>query len=390
MEQVKIDRESLYEEVWSDPVSMVAPRYGLSDVGVAKICRKLAIPLPQRGHWAMVKAGRLMKRAPLPKIKAGHAAYVLLNRLSPEMAQAKLDARQRAVADRFAVGNIVVPAELADPHRLTVAASKRLKRRQEWDDHKGLRSAPDEVLNILVTKGAIDRALRLLDTLIKKLESMGVVASIDAKAKTTWLDVRGIQVSISVSEHVARFRHEPTPAEIRASDRYWARWRCDPLNAPPYPRIPDFDYTPSGMLTISAGSWPGRNWRDTPRTSLEDRLGEVLDGLFALAEEIRIKQEEDCRREEARRRAVERRQFLEERFEKERARFKRLEKDARNFARANRLRAYVDAVEKSAQASPDGPAAEVLNWLAWARAKADWLDPLILVSDPILDAPDPK
>jgi hypothetical protein len=30
------------------------------------------------------------------------------------------------------------------------------------------------------------------------------------------------------------------------------------------------------------------------------------------------------------------------------------------------------------------------DWLLWARAKADWLDPVILVSDPILDAPEPK
>jgi hypothetical protein len=31
-----------------------------------------------------------------------------------------------------------------------------------------------------------------------------------------------------------------------------------------------------------------------------------------------------------------------------------------------------------------------MDWLEWVRAKADWLDPLIQVSDPILDAPEPK
>ena len=44
-----VDRETLYNEVWTEPVSVVAPRYGLSDVGLAKICRSLAIPLPSRG-----------------------------------------------------------------------------------------------------------------------------------------------------------------------------------------------------------------------------------------------------------------------------------------------------------------------------------------------------
>ena len=32
-----VSREALYEAVWTDPVTVVAPRYGLSDVGLVKI-----------------------------------------------------------------------------------------------------------------------------------------------------------------------------------------------------------------------------------------------------------------------------------------------------------------------------------------------------------------
>ena len=63
-----VDRETLYNEVWTDPVTVVAPRYGLSDVGLAKICRALAIPRPSRGYWAKVKAGRVMECALLTKL----------------------------------------------------------------------------------------------------------------------------------------------------------------------------------------------------------------------------------------------------------------------------------------------------------------------------------
>lgn len=45
------NREELYEEVWSAPVRKVAKKYGISDVGLAKVCRKLSIPLPGRGYW---------------------------------------------------------------------------------------------------------------------------------------------------------------------------------------------------------------------------------------------------------------------------------------------------------------------------------------------------
>jgi hypothetical protein len=75
-----IDREKLYDEVWSGPVTIVAESYGLSDVGLAKICKKLSIPLSSRGYWAKVKAGKIMGRAaltaqtgtqPLPTAGAG-------------------------------------------------------------------------------------------------------------------------------------------------------------------------------------------------------------------------------------------------------------------------------------------------------------------------------
>jgi hypothetical protein len=61
-----VSREALYEEVWTDAVTVVAPRYGLSDVGLVNICRKLGIPVPPRGYWAKVKAGRPTRKVPLP------------------------------------------------------------------------------------------------------------------------------------------------------------------------------------------------------------------------------------------------------------------------------------------------------------------------------------
>lgn len=53
-----------------------------------------------------------------------------------------------------------------------------------------------------------------------------------------------------------------------------------------------------------------------------------------------------------------------------------------------RLHAFADAVEQEA-ARTGSLSAEQLEWLAWARAKADWLNPLVKVSDPVLDAPEP-
>ncbi len=70
----RYDREKLYDEVWSQPMWKLAPEYGVSDVALAKTCKKLKIPTPGRGYWAKLAAGRVReRRPPLPQFPvAGH------------------------------------------------------------------------------------------------------------------------------------------------------------------------------------------------------------------------------------------------------------------------------------------------------------------------------
>ena len=49
---IELSRQELYERVWSAPVSKIAPEFGLSDVGLAKACRRLKVPIPSVGYWA--------------------------------------------------------------------------------------------------------------------------------------------------------------------------------------------------------------------------------------------------------------------------------------------------------------------------------------------------
>ena len=63
----QVTREQLFDLVWSSPVSKVAPTLGLSDVGLAKRCKREGVPLPSRGYWAKVAAGHQQPpRPPLP------------------------------------------------------------------------------------------------------------------------------------------------------------------------------------------------------------------------------------------------------------------------------------------------------------------------------------
>jgi integrase len=58
-------REDLYHLVWMSPVSEIAMRLGVSDVALAKLCRRAAIPTPSRGYWQRIEAGQPLIPTPL-------------------------------------------------------------------------------------------------------------------------------------------------------------------------------------------------------------------------------------------------------------------------------------------------------------------------------------
>jgi len=67
---MRLTREAVYDLVWTEPMWTLAKRYGISDVGLAKICKKLRVPVPWRGYWARRQAGQNVRRTPLGKLPA--------------------------------------------------------------------------------------------------------------------------------------------------------------------------------------------------------------------------------------------------------------------------------------------------------------------------------
>jgi hypothetical protein len=63
-------REALYELVWSESTRTLAERFGISDVGLAKACKRANIPTPDRGYWARVAVGKDCARTPLPHLES--------------------------------------------------------------------------------------------------------------------------------------------------------------------------------------------------------------------------------------------------------------------------------------------------------------------------------
>ncbi|UWE16613.1 hypothetical protein [Herbaspirillum huttiense] len=385
-----VDRETLYEEVWSEPVTLVAPRYGLSDVGLAKICRKLGIPLPSRGYWAKIKAGRIMSRAALPKLKGSPPPMVAPKKLSPERIAAQQASKKAAKEAKEKVAEIVTSVESELPqslsHPLVLAAKKRLSQKSGWGE-SGVRSAPKEVLNLSVTEGTLERALLLTEALFAAIGKLGFDARIDSTNDRTLLESKEHRVSLefALKESVKRSIHEVTAAEEMARQRYALKVRTQPNLRSLH--VSYYDYTPTGILTLEVGRWPSKTWKDTPRTSLEERIPDLAAGIVLIAQRTHQHEQELRERQVEQQRAREKYELIKKRREAEATRLKEVEAQANSWERAEKLRAFSDAFEKRAMQSGE-LTPEQLDWLAWVRAKADGLDPLTPISDPVLNAPE--
>jgi hypothetical protein len=76
------NRVELYNEVWDQPLVKLSRKYGISDVRLGKVCRKLQIPHPGRGYWAKRKAGKPVGQPPLTVFEDAPVVRRILRRYS--------------------------------------------------------------------------------------------------------------------------------------------------------------------------------------------------------------------------------------------------------------------------------------------------------------------
>jgi hypothetical protein len=126
----ELTRQSLFEMVWSEPMTKLAAQFKISDVALKKICLRHEIPVPGRGFWAKVAAGDQLKRPELrlpsrPELEQIRIYGSPRDQLKPEMREAEQNARTaESAADR----KIIVTARLDDLHPVAQATLQGLRR----------------------------------------------------------------------------------------------------------------------------------------------------------------------------------------------------------------------------------------------------------------------
>lgn len=240
----ELTREQLYERVWSTPLQRLAEEFGISDVALAKRCRKLNIPTPPRGYWAKLEAGKRVKKRPLPLQK------------SPE--GIKLDADTPVVVKATTSG------------LCTVASQLLVALRAADPDQQGLsnvRNAP-ELPDASVTKGLISAAARVCDAIVRGMEARGFLfKKARSRYDSGYFEAAKQRIHLSITEPIETVTVEPTEKQKRLPSWEWQRT----------------ERRPAGKLTVTLSST--RDYTAQFKEILTEEQMGSLDALAAAAVE---------------------------------------------------------------------------------------------------------
>ena len=263
-QETSVPRAQLYRELWTEPARVVAKRYGISDVGLAKVCRRYGIPKPGLGYWAQRQVGKAPAPPPLPPAQSADLETVFFHSSDQAGPKKEVPEYEREKNPEWLIR---VPPDLALSHPLVKAAAAALHRAAKhptqsvrWAERyrANLVRAGDGCLDIAVSKPLIPRALRIMQALVSALEKRGYAVSINQKSETI-VKVLGEDFQIALNERQKQVKvehHHGTSNDLEPSGRL--RLRIGP------------DYSSSGIA-------------DDPPRLIEDLLNRFVAGLVRRA-----------------------------------------------------------------------------------------------------------
>ena len=202
-----------------EPLYTLAPIYGISDVALKKICNKLRVPTPPVGYWAKKQHGYKVDRIPLPKLKEGEPdSYTIHYYSFSSRKRSTFNAEaEKLIQDENKGGTSVkVRDKLRSPHPL-VRETARILQSSKPDRYGVLRPVRKRYIDIRVAPENLNRALRIMDALIKALEKRGFPVSTVTGLyfPNTRVKILGEKIKFSLHEWTRQIDHVLTDEEIR-------------------------------------------------------------------------------------------------------------------------------------------------------------------------------
>lgn len=360
---VRLTREELYRRVWEQPMRALAQEFGVSDVALAKTCRKVKVPVPGRGYWARKVAGKPVRTVPLPTLRDSDRETPRTVEFWP---RPKPASPAGPIVDQTAFesrpeNRVEVSDALRKPHHFVKSTLDALESRERGLHDGYLGNWQVRHLDVEVTQPTLKRALRIIDAVVKAFEARGWEVSLGkGDDRNSYVTILGQRIPFGIREPRTQV---PIPPAERG--RFGSPYREQP----------------SGRLALvlreSWGHSIKKSFTDSEARPLEGRLNDFMVAAVALAHE-RAEWERRRAESEARRREEElARLEARRRREAEAARVRTLEEEAERWHRSRIIREYAAAVRAAAETKgAPTKSGELAAWLEWAEAHARSLDPV--------------
>jgi hypothetical protein len=201
-----VTRQQLYEMVWTKPMSQLARDFGISDVGLAKVCARQNVPTPPRGYWALLEVGKAPPKPALPAEANGGPIIIRRSpsRGLPPEAQAALRAAIRT--EKADANRIVVLEKLRATHAVVIAAKESLQTAEP--NEIGI-LWPKDCHAVRVTRAQRSRALRVIEALVTAAENRGWCVNLEEGRARVRVD--DIPISVTVVEETERVERQGKP-----------------------------------------------------------------------------------------------------------------------------------------------------------------------------------
>lgn len=231
-----------------------------------------------------------------------------------------------------------------------------------------------------MSEASLPRALRIMDALVKALDARGIPIRVEPDGKRhSYVTLQGEQLAVRLVENTSRTEREPTKEERTYKKKHG------------YVYLPNrYAYQPTSVLKLGMIGY-GSDLQHVVADGKHQRVEQCLNDFVVKLEAEAVRRKRHGEHLERQRQLWEeqarQRREREERKRKEIERLNALEEQAQNLRRAEEIRAFVAAAEVKEIGERGGAAADGAFglWLAWARHKANWIDPLVRARCEVLD-----
>ena len=402
-----VDRDTLYQLVWAEPMTKVAARYGVSSSFLARVCERLNVPRPARGYWAQLEVGKAPAKPVLPEPRPGDELEWSRDREARRAPSAlPKPPRERAPS---------LPhrprARNAARHQLVAGAREHFEG-AKVSDRGYLRPTKRRLVDVFVSEGALDRALKVANVLFLALEERGhqvTFAAFDQHLRRPVVDERSkggrerngydswgpdrptvvyvgtVAIGLTIFELSEEVEVQYVDGKYVPVARVPASRRTGLLSPSVWTHKRDM---PSGRLSLRASSpyprarWE-KQWPETKRGELGAQVPKIVLELESAASTIARLVEEGERRAEIERRVWE---AEHERWEREAAERRRVQnvKESRDqlfdiieaWNVAKGIEGFFEDAERRALGIRDDEREKLLDRLQRARSLVGGVDAL--------------